>query len=142
MRISDWSSDVCSSDLRRHRRGQRAGQRADRRAGERGAGEAGMSGARDTLSLAAAEALVVQVLTAAGTSADNAKSVAAALIAAEADGQSGHGLSRVAAYAGQAKSGKVDGHAVPKVEELSESAVRIDAGAGLDRKSTRLNSSH
>src|SRR3546814_10545342 len=100
MRISDWSSDVCSSDLRRaaarrgrralrrpvqrhpdaayrrrHRRGQRAGQRADRRAGERGAGEAGMSGARETLSLAAAEALVVQVLTAAGTSADNAKSV-------------------------------------------------------------------
>src|SRR3546814_13174659 len=78
------------------------------------------------------------------------------LIAAEADGQSGHGLSRVAAYAGQAKSGKVDGHAVPKVEELSESAVRIDAGAGFafpalerartelreDRKSTRLNSSH
>src|SRR3546814_1424580 len=80
MRISDWSSDVCSSDL-----------------------EAGMSGARETLSLAAAEALVVQVLTAAGTSADNAKSVAAALIAAEADGQSGHGLSRVAAYAGRSE---------------------------------------
>src|SRR3546814_13795666 len=87
----------------------RSGQRADRRAGERGAGEAGMSGARETLSLAAAEALVVQVLTAAGTSADNAKSVAAALIAAEADGQSGHGPSRVAAHSGQAKSGKVDG---------------------------------
>src|SRR3546814_20348659 len=27
MRISDWSSDVCSSDLARARRGQRAGHR-------------------------------------------------------------------------------------------------------------------
>src|SRR3546814_12656067 len=106
----------------------RSGQRADRRAGERGAGEAGMSGARETLSLAAAEALVVQVLTAAGTSADDAKSVAAALIAAEADGQSGHGLSRVAAYAGEATSGTVAGDAVQTVIELAEIAVRLAAG--------------
>src|SRR5690606_22980491 len=87
--------------------------------------------ATETLSLAQAEALVFAALSAAGTSETNARSVAAALIAAEADGQRGHGLSRVAAYAAQVKVGKVDGQAVPKVEPLSASAVRIDAGAGF-----------
>jgi len=85
----------------------------------------------EVLSLAEAEALVLQALTAAGTSLANAQSVAAALVAAEADGQRGHGLSRVAAYAAQAKSGKVDGTAVPKIERLSGSAIRVDAGAGF-----------
>jgi (2R)-3-sulfolactate dehydrogenase (NADP+) len=37
----------------------------------------------------------------------------------------------VAAYAAQVKSGKVDGQAAPEVEQLSGSAVRIDAGAGF-----------
>lgn len=90
-----------------------------------------MSGDSEILSLKAAETLVVQTLTAAGTAPDNAASVAAALIAAEADGQRGHGLSRVAAYARQVMSGKVDGRAVPRVESLSAAAVRIDAGAGF-----------
>jgi (2R)-3-sulfolactate dehydrogenase (NADP+) len=52
-------------------------------------------------------------------------------VAAEADGQRGHGLSRVAAYAGQARSGKVDGKAEPQVEWVSDCAIRIDAGAGF-----------
>ena len=85
----------------------------------------------ETLSLADAEALVIAALTAAGTSEANASSVAAALVAAEADGQRGHGLSRVAAYAAQVKSGKVDGKAVPRCAPLSPAAVRIDAGAGF-----------
>ncbi|MEQ9606174.1 MAG: Ldh family oxidoreductase [Kiloniellaceae bacterium] len=85
----------------------------------------------EVLSLQEAEALVVRALTAAGTSSSNADCVAAALVAAEADGQRGHGFSRVAAYAAQVKSGKVDGKAEPKVEVLSDSAVRIDAGAGF-----------
>ena len=62
----------------------------------------------ERLSLEAAHELVAQSLMAAGTSVLNAESVAAALVAAEADGQRGHGLSRVAAYAGQVRSGKVD----------------------------------
>ncbi|HMA15712.1 MAG TPA: Ldh family oxidoreductase [Kiloniellaceae bacterium] len=85
----------------------------------------------ETLSLAEADALVFAALTAAGTSEVNARSVAAALVAAEADGQRGHGLSRVAAYAAQVKCGKVDGRATPKVEVLSPAAVRIDAGTGF-----------
>ncbi|MEO3429533.1 Ldh family oxidoreductase [Pelagibius sp. CAU 1746] len=83
------------------------------------------------LSLAEAHDLVARALMAAGTSVLNAESVAAALVAAEADGQRGHGLSRVAAYAGQAKSGKVDGKAEPEVEWVSDCAIRIDAGAGF-----------
>ncbi|MGF1594033.1 MAG: Ldh family oxidoreductase [Kiloniellaceae bacterium] len=85
----------------------------------------------ETLSLQVAHSLVTRALKQAGTSDANAESVAAALVAAEADGQRGHGLSRVAAYAAQAKSGKVDGQASPKVEQLSPAAVRIDAGAGF-----------
>jgi (2R)-3-sulfolactate dehydrogenase (NADP+) len=61
----------------------------------------------------------------------NAESVAAALVAAEADGQRGHGFSRVAAYAAQARSGKVDGKAEPQVEWLSDCALRVDAGSGF-----------
>lgn len=90
-----------------------------------------MSSEVETLSLEAAHALVKQALVQAGTSEANAESVAAALVAAEADGQRGHGLSRVAAYAAQVQCGKVDGQALPKVEVLSPAAVRIDAGAGF-----------
>src|SRR3546814_2817406 len=42
MRISDWSSDVCSSDLHRPRQGERAG--GHRRRAARGGGEGGRRG--------------------------------------------------------------------------------------------------
>ena len=45
----------------------------------------------------------------------NAQSVARALVAAEADGLKGHGLSRLPTYAAQAKAGKVDGFAKPRL---------------------------
>ncbi len=90
-----------------------------------------MAAGHECLSLEAAHELVAQALMAAGTSVLNAESVAAALVAAEADGQRGHGFSRVAAYAGQARSGKVDGKAEPKVEWISDSVIRVDAGAGF-----------
>ncbi len=90
-----------------------------------------MNASSETLSLAEVHDLVARALMAAGTSVLNAESVAAALVAAEADGQRGHGLSRVAAYAGQARSGKVDGKAEPLVEWVSDCAIRVDAGAGF-----------
>ena len=65
------------------------------------------------LTLAEAEALVADALVRCRTSEPNARSVARALVAAEADGLKGHGLSRVATYAAQAKVGKVDGFATP-----------------------------
>lgn len=65
------------------------------------------------------------------TSEDNSTFVADALIAAEIDGQYGHGLSRLAAYAAQAASGKIDGQAVPQVIGDKGAVIRIDAGNGF-----------
>lgn len=82
------------------------------------------------LSLAEAETLVVEALQRSRVSADNARSVAVALVAAEAAGQSGHGLRRVLAYAGQAKAGKTDGFATPQMNRPFPAVLRIDAGYG------------
>ena len=83
------------------------------------------------LSLADAESLAARALAAAGASRDNAGSTARALVAAEADGQAGHGLSRVPSYAAQLKAGKVDGRAIPVLNRTRAAAVRIDAKGGL-----------
>ena len=83
-----------------------------------------------TLSLAEAEALVTRALTASRTSPGNARITARALVAAEADGQTGHGLTRVPSYAEQARAGKVDGFAVPRITGTG-AARRVDAGTGF-----------
>ena len=57
--------------------------------------------------------------------------VAKALVAAEIDGQKGHGFSRVASYAAQAKSGKVDGNALPSVKKVFDASVIVDARNGF-----------
>ncbi len=84
-----------------------------------------------TLGLADAQSLAKTVLVRHDTSEANAECVARALVAAEADGQKGHGLSRLPAYSAQAASGKVDGHAVPTLEQGARAALRIDAGNGF-----------
>ncbi len=75
--------------------------------------------------------LAVAVLMNSNVSADNAKSVAEALAAAELDGLASHGLSRLPAYADQAKSGKVDGHAAPVVSRTAAASIRVDAKSGF-----------
>ncbi|MEM9707952.1 MAG: Ldh family oxidoreductase [Pseudomonadota bacterium] len=85
----------------------------------------------ERLQLAEAEGLVADVLKAQGVSDENARSVARALVAAEADGQRGHGFSRVAAYAAQAASGKVYGQAAPVAKLAGEALIRIDARHGF-----------
>ena len=84
-----------------------------------------------TLGLADAESLAKTILVRHDTSETNAGCVAQALVAAEADGQKGHGLSRLPSYADQAASGKVDGHAVPTPEQTAKAALRIDARNGF-----------
>ncbi len=84
-----------------------------------------------TLSLADAQDLVSSILQRHNSSADNAQHVGRALIAAEIDGQRGHGLSRVPSYAAQSASGKVDGFAMPMVLDRKRAAVRIDAANGF-----------
>jgi (2R)-3-sulfolactate dehydrogenase (NADP+) len=83
------------------------------------------------LSLADAESLATAALVAAGASPANARPTARALVAAEADGQAGHGLSRVASYAAQVKTGKVNGAAAPTAERVAAAALRIDADLGF-----------
>jgi (2R)-3-sulfolactate dehydrogenase (NADP+) len=83
------------------------------------------------LSLMAARDLAQRVLVAAGVSDENALSVARALVAAEADGLASHGLSRLPAYADQAKAGKVDGNATPNLTETAPGALRVDARDGF-----------
>lgn len=83
------------------------------------------------LSLDAAEQLAFEALQANRTSAEAARCTARALVAAEADGQAGHGLSRVPSYALQARSGKVDGAAIPWLEQVAPAAIRVDAGLGF-----------
>lgn len=83
------------------------------------------------ISIQDATSLVMKALLANGVSEANAKSVADALVAAEVDGQTGHGFARVLAYCAQAKSGKVVGAAQPKAEIVSPALVRVDAQNGF-----------
>jgi (2R)-3-sulfolactate dehydrogenase (NADP+) len=83
------------------------------------------------LTIDEASQLIINTLRANNVSLENATSVARALVAAQADGQSGHGLSRLCAYAAQAASGKVNGHAAPTSTRLGSSSWRIDAQDGF-----------
>lgn len=84
-----------------------------------------------TLQLPALHALLKDILLAHNTGDVNAEQVAAALVAADADGQAGHGASRISSYAAQSRSGKVDGHAVPKLTKAAAAALRVDARGGF-----------
>jgi (2R)-3-sulfolactate dehydrogenase (NADP+) len=79
----------------------------------------------------AALTLVRETLVRSNTSDTNAGHVADALVAAELVGQSGHGLRRVPSYAGQALSGKVDGHANPTLGRTRPGVISIDAANGF-----------
>ena len=75
--------------------------------------------------------LATAALVASKTREDNARCVADALVAAEADGIASHGVSRVPFYADQAASGKVDGCAVPEVTRYGSGVLRVDARDGF-----------
>ena len=62
---------------------------------------------------------------------DIAMQVATALVLAEIDGKSGHGLARVEGYAMQARSGKVDGFARVSVAQPKPALLAVDAGGGF-----------
>ncbi len=83
------------------------------------------------LALEAATRLASDALEASGTRSETAARTAAALVAAEVDGQAGHGLSRVPSYVVQLRAGKVDGQAEPRATQSGTSTLRIDAGLGF-----------
>lgn len=75
--------------------------------------------------------MAVKALCSHNTSPENADHVAKALVAAEADGLKGHGMSRLPSYCGQASSGKVDGNVGPEAARVADASVRIDARHGF-----------
>lgn len=83
------------------------------------------------ISLEDGEALVTRAFTANGVPHATAQSVSRALIAAEAEGQSGHGFSRIDDYVAQVRSGKINADAVPETVHLAPSNLLTDARQGF-----------
>ena len=75
--------------------------------------------------------LSAQALKKAGASASTARMTAAALIAAETEGLTGHGLSRVALYAQHLREGRTDGAARALVVRRKGATCLVDAKGGL-----------
>jgi (2R)-3-sulfolactate dehydrogenase (NADP+) len=83
------------------------------------------------LSVEVLEGRVAGAFERAGASPANARSVARALVAAEADGLKGHGLSRLASYLDMLATRKVDGKAVPVASRPRPGILAIDAAQGF-----------
>lgn len=83
------------------------------------------------LTLPEAEAFARDVLAAAGANPRMAALTAATLVAAEAEGQGGHGLSRLPQYAAFLRNGRADGSAEPAIVAQRGGAVLVDARHGL-----------
>ncbi len=85
----------------------------------------------ETIDLATARALVARAFTANGVPQATAGSVADALVAAEAEGQRGHGFTRVEDYVAQVRSGKIVADARPVATRPAPASLAIDAGHGF-----------
>lgn len=83
------------------------------------------------VSLEALTDLTTRALKRAGASKIMAQSTAQALVAAEAEGLGGHGLSRVALYCQHLREGRANGKARPKIIKRKGATALIDAGGGL-----------
>ncbi len=83
------------------------------------------------LPLPAAIDHVAGLFTSVGVGEANARSIATALVMAEADGLKGHGLSRIPSYLAMAKAGKLDGKAVPLATRPRPGVLAIDAKNGF-----------
>lgn len=84
-----------------------------------------------TLSLAEIEDLSFRALTAAGTTAANARSLAHATAETEAMGVASHGLAYIPIYCEHVQCGKVDGTATPVVTQPRPAMIAVDAGTGF-----------
>ncbi|HYW58540.1 MAG TPA: Ldh family oxidoreductase [Polaromonas sp.] len=83
------------------------------------------------LSLEEALSLATGALRKAGANQHMADSTAKALVQAEAQGLSSHGLSRVAQYATHLRNGRADGAAVASISRSKGAALLVDAKHGL-----------
>lgn len=84
-----------------------------------------------TLTLSEIEDLSLRALMAAGTSEANARPLAVATAATEADGVASHGLAYIPIYCEHVQCGKVDGQAMPVVATPRPGVVTVDAASGF-----------
>lgn len=82
--------------------------------------------------------LIVRVFVNSKVDPDTARIVADALVRAEADGISSHGIARVPPYAEQAMNGKVDGFAKPTVTRTAAAVLDVDSRIGFAFPAIRL----
>ena len=75
--------------------------------------------------------LAVRALKRAGASRAMAQATAQALVAAEMEGLTGHGLSRVPLYCQHLREGRADGKAKPKLVKKKGATCLVDANGGL-----------
>lgn len=83
------------------------------------------------ISISDAKALIHAALSASSVSGAVCTSVAAAFVAAEAEGQSGHGFSRLSDHAAQARSGKTNTNAKISTTLRRPASLLIDADQGF-----------
>jgi delta1-piperideine-2-carboxylate reductase len=76
-------------------------------------------------------ALLERIFRRHGVSAPHATLLAANCAACERDGALSHGIFRIPGYVSSLRSGWVDGHAVPEVEDTGGSFIRVDARNGF-----------
>lgn len=84
-----------------------------------------------TLTIEELTDLAARALKRAGASKSAALAAARALVAADSEGLSGHGVSRVALYAQHLREGRVDGKARPKIVKRKGATCLVDARGGL-----------
>lgn len=77
------------------------------------------------------ERLMIRALERCGATRAMAAATAGALVAADMEGVSSHGASRIPQYCGHVRNGRANGAAVPKVSRDSRAACLVDAGQGL-----------
>ena len=77
------------------------------------------------------EGVIVRALMRAGATRAMAAATAGALVAADMEGISSHGASRVPQYCGHLTNGRARGGAVPEVARSSKAACLVDAKQGL-----------
>lgn len=85
----------------------------------------------ETLTLQQIEELAFTALTAAGASLDNARPLARATAATEADGIASHGLAYIPTYCEHLRCGKVDGTATPQLSHPRPAFLSVDAATGF-----------
>lgn len=83
------------------------------------------------MSLAEIEDLAFRALTAVGTSEAAARPLAVATAQTEADGVASHGLAYIPIYCEHVQCGKVDGTAVPVVDQPRPALLSVDAATGF-----------